>query len=272
MNKNIGCVLLATSDDFDFLKSSLRNIHDIFFKINVMIGDKFWNGDPEDEDKINELIDKTELYDNVSIMKYNVGKKLYNPWTSKVLPDIQVNDSMYWEGYARVIGTINMPLNTEYIIYLDSDEIIDNNQFKTWLNYDLYKNYDIIKFANFWYWREPIYRARNYIEDSVTMVKYKFAYNNKDYIFSNLGRHGLYELTENKIRSVMGIDNKPMIHHYSWVRNKEQMIRKVKNWGHRNDKNNWIELVEEEFSRPFNGTDFLKNLQYDVVDDKYINI
>jgi len=33
----------------------------------------------------------------------------------------------------------------------------------------------------------------------------------------------------------MGIDNKPIFHHYSGVRSKEGLIHKFKNWGHADD-------------------------------------
>jgi len=60
-----------------------------------------------------------------------------------------------------------------------------------------------------------------------------------------------------------------MIHHYSWVRTKEEMLKKVSNWGHARDKGDWKELVEMEYSRPFNGQDFLHNYQYIIVDNKF---
>ena len=63
-------------------------------------------------------------------------------------------------------------------------------------------------------------------------------------------------------------DNEPLIHHYSWVRTKEEMLKKVLNWGHKNDKN-WSDLIEEEFSRPFNGTDFVHGYNYNIVENKF---
>jgi hypothetical protein len=56
-----------------------------------------------------------------------------------------------------------------------------------------------------------------------------------------------------------------MCNHYSWVRTKEEMLRKVTSWAHSNDTN-WTALVEEEFSREFNGTDFVHGYQYDILE------
>jgi hypothetical protein len=46
------------------------------------------------------------------------------------------------------------------------------------------------------------------------------------------------------------------------------MLCKIKNWGHCNDKN-WVELINEEFSRPFNGTDFVHGYNYEVVENVF---
>ena len=61
-----------------------------------------------------------------------------------------------------------------------------------------------------------------------------------------------------------------MCHHYSWVRSKEEMLKKVVSWAHSTDKN-WVELVNEEFTRPFNGTDFVHGYQYEVLDKPHSN-
>lgn len=67
---------------------------------------------------------------------------------------------------------------------------------------------------------------------------------------------------------ILSEEGNPIVHHFSWVRNKEDMLKKVKNWGHNSDKN-WINLVEKEFSRPFNGTDFVHGYEYNIVENKF---
>jgi hypothetical protein len=42
------------------------------------------------------------------------------------------------------------------------------------------------------------------------------------------------------------------------------MLKKVSGWGHKGDKD-WAALVKEEFSRPFNGTDFVHGYQWDTI-------
>jgi hypothetical protein len=57
------------------------------------------------------------------------------------------------------------------------------------------------------------------------------------------------------------------MHHYSWVRTKEEMLRKVKAWGHTNDKD-WNTLIEEEFSREFNGKDFVHGYNFEILKEQ----
>jgi hypothetical protein len=46
------------------------------------------------------------------------------------------------------------------------------------------------------------------------------------------------------------------------------MLLKVKNWGHNNDRD-WQSLIEEEFSREFNGKDFVHGYTYTVVENTF---
>ena len=55
-----------------------------------------------------------------------------------------------------------------------------------------------------------------------------------------------------------GLDGQPLVHHYSWVRTKAGMLQKVRAWGHNADSGvDWAAKVEEEFSHPFTGRDFV---------------
>ena len=75
-------------------------------------------------------------------------------------------------------------------------------------------------------------------------------------------RGGTFHLAAgNKMRKVTSMQKKPMIHHYSWVRAKEALLRKATCWGHR-DERNWKELIEIEFSRAFSGSDFVHGYSF----------
>ena len=259
MQHNIGCVILSNTDDFRFLESGLKEIVNIFKNIVIAMGSKLWNGTDENLVKMNMFITDTKCkYDNVEFIIYKVPDDKDHSMSK------YVSSEMYWEGHARYISLTDSIRACDYVVFLDSDEIFDGKKFKEWLDTGIYRKYEALKLQNYWYWREPIYRARNYFEDSVVMMK-NGSYDPR-HLFSNMGRHGIFSACiGSRRRDVTGVDDEPMIHHYSWVRNHQEMIRKVLSWGHRNDRIDWVAMVDEEFSRHFNGTDFLKHLEYDIV-------
>ncbi len=263
MQHNIGCVILSNTDDLRFLKPGLKQISNIFNSIVVAMGSKLWNGGDENTEKMKIFMDETkEQYNNIQFIVYNIPDDKNHSMLR------YVSNEMYWEGHARYISLTESIKSCEYVVFLDSDEIIDGEKFKAWLDTGIYKKYDALKLQNYWYWREPIYRAKNYFEDSVVMIK-NGTYDPR-YLFSNMGRHGIFAAcTGSRRRDVTSNEDDPMIHHYSWVRSHYEMIRKVQSWGHRNDRMDWLAMVDEEFSRGFNGTDFLKHLEYDIVDNRF---
>ena len=43
-----------------------------------------------------------------------------------------------------------------------------------------------------------------------------------------------------------------------------QLLKKIKSWGHSTDRD-WESQIKEEFSRPFNGKDFIHNYNYNIL-------
>ena len=271
--RDIGCMIISNSDDLVFLRANLFQVTPLFRNIVISIGTSLWNGEPEDNAKIDTFINEcTEKYSNVTVLKYDVPKDMISVVSRCVSPE------MYWEGHARWVAyqelvnpKTSCSVAPEYVLFLDSDEVVDGEAFKSWLETGEYKKHVAMKLRNYWYWREPIYRAEEYFEDSVVLAKVGSFI--PLHIFSNVGRHGVYDgshgMQGTKARDVPGCDGLPMIHHYSWVRTKEQMLRKVRAWGHRNERKDWNAKVEEEFNGPFKGTDFLKKLKYKEVFNKF---
>lgn len=261
---SLGCVIISNVDDFRFLKTSLREIAPLFKHIVISIGDSLWNGEKEDISVITEFKDHVKyMYKNVDVLLYKIPDDKIKAIQYSVSPE------MYWEGHARYIAMDVLDSSCQYVLFLDSDEIVNGKAFQAFITAGLHLPYDAMKLKNVWYWREPKYRARDYYEDSVVLIK-RSRFNTLA-LFSNLGRHGIFEkCTGNKVRALAGVDGKAMIHHYSWVRSKDQMLRKVRAWGHRNDRKNWEQMVQDEFQRPFNGKDFLQeDREYDIVEDTF---
>ncbi len=135
-----------------------------------------------------------------------------------------------------------------YALFLDCDEIIDNSSFRDWLEHFDYTQYTAIRLANYWYSRSSSYRATTWEDTPLLLRKTK---ENLQALMHPQERAGTYFVAcPDKKRMCLSLNKKPMVHHFSWVRTKEQMLKKVSNWGHRKDRN-WKHLVEQEFSSSF---------------------
>lgn len=245
-NNNLDAVVLYSANDYRFFKPCIQNLLDSGMRVHVVTYTHMFGGHAENID----LLDKSE-----QIFQKNKNYKQYLiPWHAGKSP-------WYWEGYGRHFATQQILNDSSYILYIDIDEIIESKKFKTWLSTEEYKNYDALRLANYWYWREPIYRA-NKLEDSAVFIKTAIA---KALPLRERGRDFYFNSTANRANFVNNQD--PLVHHYSWVRTEEEMLNKVSNWGHSSDKPNWKDLVKEEFSRGFNGTDFVHNYSYTQVEN-----
>ena len=250
----LSTVLLYSTTDYRWLDLCLKNITKVSDEVIIPMCGHFFNGDPENQ----ELLDKS-----IKIIKNYPSVKIYNfNWSPG-------QNNFYWEGVARILGTLEINKSNNWVLYLDTDEIIDPLKFQEWVNSKQYEQYDSIKLSNYWYFRDIKYQATTY-EDSIVLVRKDIVTDGINTIINpnvSRGREQCHEMLDvRKIRNVKGVNGKPMIHHYSWVRTKDEMLKKISTWGHNKDRN-WVELVEEEFSREFNGTDFIHGYTYKTVNN-----
>jgi len=168
----------------------------------------------------------------------------------------------FWHTLSRWIGVCHLMDEIDYVLFLDTDEIVDSRAFLEWLDTHEYQKYKAMKLANYWYFRLPSYQGKKW-EDSIVFAKRDIL--TKKRVLQKGERNAIYDLAPpRKARYVLGPNKSPMVHHFSWVRTEEEMLKKVTSWGHKEDRS-WPQLVAEEFSRPFNGTDFVHGYRYETV-------
>lgn len=252
----ISTAVQYNTSDFRFLKANLTQVSKFSDEIIITICDHLYNGEPENQ----ELLEKS--------------KQIISQFDKCKLEIIK------WEGFSEHLAYYhNLSRKTaldiaknDWILFIDSDEIVDDN-FGDWFEVNRHK-YNGYNFTCYWYFREPIYQATK-TESAGVLIRREDC-DNWD-LSNRLELKQFYQRLWEEDRlshgdwldnPILGLDGKVMLHHYSWVRNKEQMLKKVQNWAHQKDKN-WIELVEEEFSREFNGTDFVHGYDYKIVKNKF---
>jgi hypothetical protein len=230
---NLGTVINFCSNDYPFLRACIDSIKPIASQIVVPVCDHFFDGVPEDRQTLQRIYAENP---DVQFIEF--------PYTGSY-------PSVYWHNLARMIATYF--LNSEYVLFLDCDEIAGADRIPDCAGYDA------VRFYNYWYFREPRFQATVW-EDSPLLVKKEKL--TGEILMNPRERHGIFDaIAGPKTHRMAGSDGKPMFHHYSWVRTKEQLLRKVSSWSHCSDRD-WAPQVEEEFSRGFNGTDFVHGYQF----------
>lgn len=240
----ITTVINYCSNDFRFLQKNITEALKFSEKVIIPISSHFFDGTLENKEDLEKTYKLLELSDKITFIEYG--------WDDR-------KSARYHHNMSRWIGLQDS--TTDYVLLADADEIVDGDLMNRYLQTKKYLNYDVIAFACYWYFREPIYRATT-TELAVSLWNKHIC--KESLIFNESERWSYRFRNDLRVLENETYNGEVMCHHYSWVRTYEQMLKKVQSWGHTSDKD-WISLVNEEFSREFNGTDFVHHYTYDIV-------
>lgn len=247
---NIATIINFCSNDYPFLKHCIDKVRPFSSQIIIPVCTHFFDQVLEDEHLLKRIY--TE-YPDVQFVQFP-----FDPNRSAYA----YYGNAYWHNLGRLVGAYYVDKACEYILFLDADEIVETDRFLSWLATSAYHAYTAIRFATYWYFREASFRALGW-EDMPLFMHKKWI--NGQTIMQPLQRSGMYDNAPFKnVRMLTGIDQKPLFHHYSFVRTKEQMLRKVLSWGHNQDRD-WVADVEKEFAAPFTGRDFVRGYFFQSV-------
>ncbi|MFH0942922.1 MAG: hypothetical protein V1810_01985 [Candidatus Beckwithbacteria bacterium] len=253
----IATVINYCSNDYHFIQPAINQTAKFSQQIIVPYCDHFYDASLENKSLIQQTIKANPQVQFVEF-PYNpqATRTLWRGWQF-ILRHLglgRVWGPQYWICYARRLGFTQVNDNIDYVLFLDADEIIDAKRFLQWLNIKNYQKFDALKLATYWYWRSPSYQADVWEDNPLLARRSSLA---EAIFMDHEERNAIYKsISGEKIRMVLGLDRQPMIHHYGWAKPKENLLKKVKTWGHNKDRN-WIKLIHQEFSHPFSGQDFL---------------
>lgn len=250
----ISTIVNFCSNESRFIQATLSQA--IFFSRQVIVPvcDHFFDGAPENRPLLEQIY---ASFPDCQFIEYpfipqKIPKKIWKT----------IDAAHFWHSLSRLIGYSFLNEEIETVLFLDADEVPDGKHFVEWLDCSDYMQHTVLKLSNYWYFREPIYQALIF-EDSAVCVQRRAL--NGEILLMQEERDAIYNyLPGPKRRNVSGPLGKPLIHHYSWVRTQEEMLKKVRTWGHKSDRD-WTALVKEEFSAPFRGTDFVHGYKYKTV-------
>lgn len=243
----IATIINFCSNDYPFLKHCIEKAKPFSSQIIVPVCDHFFDGTPEDLDLLKRIYAE---HPDVFFLQY--------PFDRRRIPYAHYGNA-YWHNIARLVATYHIDPEIDLVLFLDTDEIVDTDRFITWFNRGGFDEYELVRFAVYWYFRETTFQAHAW-EEVPVLVRIKHL--NGDLLMRWNERWGIFGgIKLHKAAMKTGHDDLPLVHHYSFVRTKEQMLKKVTTWGHCNDRD-WPPLVEEEFQSGFRGTDFVNRYQY----------
>ena len=250
----IAAIINFCTNESRFLKLCVEQCFRFSRQVIIPVCDHFFDGIKEDRELLESIY---ASFPNCLFVEY--------PFIPDKLPGRirkTVDLDHFWPSLSRYLGSQFLDDRIEMVLFLDVDEIPDGERFSEWLECSDYLLHTALKMANYWYFREPRYRAENW-EDSIVLAQRRAL--EASMLLRQEERDAIYDsLPGPKRRMVVGVDGHPMFHHYSWVRTQEEMLKKVRAWGHRTDRN-WEALVEKEFSQEFLGVDFVHGYKFQTV-------
>ncbi len=251
MSHSIGSVISFCTNEIRFLKHCIESLKNFSSEIGIVVFDHFFDGTPENKEALFYCFE--QFPECRFFLSPFVPKLLSEKFTKRIGKDL-------WFNCSRIIG--QHFATSEYLLFLDADEIVDEKRFSAWLDAEQYRVYDAMRLANYWYFRTPEMQA-SCREDSAVLAR-RGSWQKKA-LLSPGDRHALYNAAKKKMRHVLGLDGEPMIHHYSWVRTKEEILKKMKASAHKNE-NDWEKLIENEWSNPYSIKDFVHGYELKKVD------
>jgi hypothetical protein len=262
---NIGVVISTSPTEKRFTRAQLKECAKFATHTVVCLGSHRYDGiTPE---PIDTFLDIIVEFPDVQFVVYTVKPKdeFYNP--------LQSRPGAYWHNVARIAGTQKLPQDVNWVMYLDGDEIPDGELMCEWMNYtsDKVRPTDVFYLANYWYFKDPTMRAMS-LEESIPVVCKAILGDNDNIVrilMNDNERFGFKLLQGVTIHNhVVSPSGTPMLHHYSWVRTKDDLLKKVCTWGHAKDKP-WKQMVEDSWGESFVSRDFVHGYIHTPVSNRF---
>ena len=166
-----------------------------------------------------------------------------------VIPYIPGKPARYYHNELRLAGYYKVAGNFDAYFFIDSDEILEGEKVKAWLEEEAEQGEDY-KLAHNWYYRDTCFAA-NQLEEGAVLVSKETIEDPGMNWWGEREREN-YSAGWNYMTTYK---NEVLGHHYSWAGTKEMLLRKVQSWGHNKDTD-WVSMLEQEFTHEFQGCPF----------------
>ena len=255
----IATIFSFCSNDWRFFDRCIEGVRPFSSQILVTVCDHFFDGSPENYALLEFFYKK---YPEVTFIEFSYSQERSYCYAST----LNASHHLWrheWHNTGRWIAYFFLNEQIEYLYFCDGDEISDSFRFVDWLKTGDYQYYSAIRFACYWYFRSACYRALEKDDMCLWVRKQDL---DPQIFWNEHERMGVYlNIKGNKKEQMKGCDGKPLVHHYSWVRTEAEMYQKFHCWGHFWERD-WKKFIQEEYARPFSGTDFIRQYRYEQVE------
>ena len=242
--KNVGVVVSCSSNERLFIRAQLHELLNCgcVSKVVYSAGSHTFDGAPETvlSDLRDVISESNSARDVVHCVEYAVDTVVVKtqPYVFHNLSRVQGLEAL------RSLMGGN---NDFWVLLLDGDEIPNGRRLDEWFNSisECLSPTVVYKLSCYWYFLDPRLRAKEF-EDSIVMV------HNTNIPASVLAqdpreRDALVIASRGGcIRRIMDATSQPMFHHFSWVRPRSIMLKKISTWGHKDDTSrDWESIVRE---------------------------
>jgi hypothetical protein len=231
-------------------------------EIVVSYGDMLYNGEHENMEFLSEF---KGLFPCVKFVQYNVDLKM--PLSD--MKGVKQRPTAYWHNLARDTAVKALSNDIDWVFVIDADEIPEGVKVKEWLDQMHLNAGCCYKIATYWYFKLPVFQAKTY-EDSILLIHKKHL--NEENIYGDFERDFTIQNSGTVLQRMnMGIDGTPMWHHYSWVRSKDGIRKKVSSWAHANDIFRGVNVddVINFIYKNDSVNDFVHGYEYSIVSNKF---
>ena len=241
---HLASIISFCTNDLRFLDRCIHSIRNFSSQIIIPVCDHFYNGQIENLPLLEQIYQK---YPDIDFIQFDYStKEVYG--TPAKLQEGSPGWSQHWHNTSRLIGAYFLKPEIEWVLFLDVDEIFSEEIPATHL--------DALRFATFFYFDSAKKCATVYPDGPLLIRREKLKH---EFLIDEHERMGLFYKIEGKKERQFLVDGRPIVHHYSWVRPEQEMLKKAATWGHHWERD-WKTLIQEK-----KGEDFVRHYSYKAV-------
>lgn len=258
MKPKIATVVSFCTNEWRFLKACLSRVQPFSQQLLVTVCDHFFDGTLERDALLEEAY---RQFPKATFLEFAYDP--VNPYHyTSTLTQEHPHWRHLWHNTGRWISCFFLEKEIDYLYFCDADEIVDTERFLYWLDHFPLHHYSVLRLSSYRYFRDAGFQSRTFDLTGTFLRRHGL---DPALLWSEHERMGIYlGTTGEKLLDVKGLDGKPLIHHYSWVRTQEELLQKVTTWGHYWERD-WKGLIAKRYGNNHK-RDFVRNQEYQKVE------